>query len=74
MTNLFNPLFLEFLGALEHLGGSMELTYVGQLPPAWGIRGHAFSQFPQISRVLTPFLIWPDFEQNKVPNKRTLKF
>ena len=48
MTDLFNPFSLEYLGALEHLGGTIDVIYVGQLPPAWGIRGNAPSQFPQI--------------------------
>ena len=48
MTDLFNPSSLEFLGALEHLGGKIDVIYVGQLPPVWGIHGNALSQFPQI--------------------------
>ena len=48
MTDLFNPFYLEFVVALEHLRGAMDVIYVGQLSPAWGIRGHALSQFPQI--------------------------
>ena len=48
MTDLFNPFSLEFLGVLEHLGGALDVIYVGQLPPAWGIRENALSQFPQI--------------------------
>ena len=47
MADLFNPFSLEFLGALEHLGGTIDVIYVGQLPPVWGIRGYALSQFPQ---------------------------
>ena len=47
MTDLFNQFSLEFLGALEDLGGSMDVMYVGQLQPAWEIRGHALSQFPR---------------------------
>ena len=47
MTDLFNPFSLEFLGELEHLGGTIDSIYVGQLPPVWGIRGNALSQFPQ---------------------------
>ena len=52
--------------------GSMDVIYVGQLSPAWGFSGHALSRFPQIWRVLTPFLVWLNFTQNKAPNKRTL--
>ena len=48
MTDLFNPFSLEFLGTLEHLGGEIDVIYVGQLPPVWEIRGNALSQFPQI--------------------------
>ena len=50
VADLLNPFFLEFLGALEHLGRGiyMLVIYVGQLSPAWGIRGHALSQFLQI--------------------------
>lgn len=48
VTNLFNPFFLEFLGTLEDLGGAMDVINVGQLPPGWGIRGNALSQFPKI--------------------------
>ena len=51
----------------------MDAIYVGQLPPGWGIRGNALSQFPQILRVLIPFLIWPNFAQMKVPNKQDSK-
>ena len=74
MTDLFNPFSLEFLGALEYLGEAIDVIYVGQLPPVWGIRGNTLSRFPQISRVFTPFLIWSNFAQKKLPNKRTLKF
>ena len=67
-----------FLGIFRRIGtfrrGNWCDTYVGQLPPVWGIRGNALSQFPQIWRVFTPFLIWPNFTQKKRPNKRTLKF
>ena len=38
----------RFLGALEHLRGPMDEIYVGQLSPACGVHGYAFSQFPQI--------------------------
>ena len=48
MTDLFTPFSLESLGPLEHLGGAIDAIYVGQLPPVWGIRGNALSQFPQI--------------------------
>ena len=48
MTDLFNPFSLDFLSALEHLGGATDVIYVGQLPPVRGIRGNALSQFPQI--------------------------
>ena len=48
MTDLFNPFSLEFLGAWEHLGGAMDLKYVGQLLPAWEIRANVPCQFPQI--------------------------
>ena len=48
MTDLFNPFSLEFLSTLEHLGGAIDVIYVGQLPPVWGIHGYTFSQFPQI--------------------------
>ena len=74
VTDLFNLFSLEFLGALEHLAGATDVIYAGQLPPVWGIRGNAISQFPQIWRVFTPFPIWPNFAQKKLPNKRTLKF
>lgn len=74
MTDLFNQISLEFLSALEHLGGAMEVIYVGQMPPAWEIHGNALSQLSQISRVLTPFLKSSNFAQKKVPNKKTLKF
>ena len=43
----------------------MDVIYVGQLAPAWGIREDAFSQFPQIWRVLNLFLIWANFAQKK---------
>ena len=46
MTDLFNPFSLEFLGTLEHLGGEIDVIYVDQLPPVWGIHGNALSQFP----------------------------
>ena len=42
------PFSLEFLGVLEHLGRAIDVIYVGQLPPVWGICGNALSQFPQI--------------------------
>ena len=74
VTDLFNQISLEFLSALEHLGGAMEVIYVGQMPPAWEIHGNALSQLSQISRVLTPFLKSSNFAQKKVPNKKTLKF
>ena len=48
MTDLFNPFSLEFLGALEHLGRAIDVIHVSQLPPVWGTRGKALSQFPQI--------------------------
>ena len=48
MADLFNPFSFEFLGALEHLGGAVDVIYVGQLPPVWGNRGNALSQFPKI--------------------------
>ena len=48
VTDLFNPFSLEFSGPLEHLGGAMDVIFVSQLLPAWGIRGNAFSQFLQI--------------------------
>ena len=48
MTDLFNPFSLGFLGALEHLGEAIDMIYVGQLSPVWGIRGNALSQFHQI--------------------------
>ena len=48
MTDLFNSFYLEFLGALEHLGGAIDVIHVGQLPPVWRIRGNALSQFPHI--------------------------
>ena len=48
MTDLFNPFSLEFLGVFEHLGGAMDVIYVGQLPPAWGIRGNVLSQLLSI--------------------------
>ena len=67
MTDLFSPFSLEFLSALEQLSGVMDVIYVGQLSPEWGIRGHALSQFPKIWRVFTEFLIWPNFGQKKVP-------
>ena len=46
MTDLFNPFSLEFLGTLEHLEEEIDVIYVGQLPPVWGIHGNALSQFP----------------------------
>ena len=52
----------------------MDVIYLGHLSPAWGIRGHVLSQFPQIWRVFTPFFVWPNFGQKKVLNKRTLKY
>ena len=73
VTDLFNPFALEFLGAFEHLLGVMDVVYVGQLPPAWGDRGHALSHFHQICRVSTPFVIWPNFAQKNVPNQMTPK-
>ena len=48
VTDLFNPFSLEFLGVFEHLGGAMDVIYVGQLPPAKGIRGNALSQLLSI--------------------------
>ena len=48
MTDLFNPFSLEYLGALEHLRGEIDVIYIGQLPVVWEIRGNALSQFPQI--------------------------
>ena len=48
VTDLFNPFSLEFSGPLEHLGGAMDVIFVSQLLPAWGIRGNAFNQFLQI--------------------------
>ena len=74
MTDLFNLFSLEFLAALEHLSEVMDVIYVGQLSSAWVIHGHALSQFPQIWRVFTLFLIWPSFVQKKVSNKMTLKY
>ena len=74
MTDLFNLFSLEFLGALEHLSEVMDVIYVGQLSSAWVIRGYTLSQFPQIWRVFTLFLIWPNFVQKKVSNKMTLKY
>ena len=74
MTDLFNLFSLEFLGALEHLTGVMDVIYIDQLSAARGIRDHALSQFPHIWRVFTLFLIWPKFVQKKVPNKRNLKY
>ena len=52
----------------------MDVIYVGQLSPAWGIRDHALSQSPQVSRGVTPILICPDLVQKKVPNKKTLLY
>ena len=74
VTDLFNPFALEFLVAFEHLLGVMDVVYYGQLPPAWGDRGHALSHFHQLCRVSTPFVIWPNFAQKNVPNQRTLKY
>ena len=48
VTDLFDPFALEFLGAFEHLLGVMDVVYYGQLPPAWGDRGHALSHFHQL--------------------------
>ena len=52
----------------------MDVIYAGQLLPVWEIRGNMLSQFSEIWRVLTPFLISQNFAQKKLPNKRTLKF
>ena len=71
MTDLFNPFSLEFSDALEHLGGAMDVIYVGQLPPAWGIRANTLSQFPQISRILTASLIWPILHRGKFLTKES---
>ena len=54
--SLFNPFSLEFLGALEHLGPAIDVIYVGQLPPVWGICGNALSQFPKFDEFLPHFL------------------
>ena len=74
MIELLNPLSLEYLGALRHLSGVMDVMYVDQLSLAWGILGHALSQYLQIWWVFTPIIMWPHFVQKKVPNKRTLKY
>ena len=48
MTDLFNPFSSEFLDALGHLEGAIDVIYISQLSPVWGIRGNVLSQFPQI--------------------------
>ena len=48
MTELLNPFSLEYLGALGHLSGVMDVMHVDQVSRAWGIRGHALSQYLQI--------------------------
>ena len=54
MTDFFNLFSLEFLGALEHLTGVVDVIYIGQLSPARGIHGHALSQFPPNLRSFYP--------------------
>ena len=43
VTHFFNPSSLEFLDALDHLSGVIDVIYVDQLSPVWGIRGHALT-------------------------------
>ena len=48
----------------------MDVKYVGQLSPAWGISDHALSQLPQIWRVFTSFFTWQNFVPKTISNKR----
>ena len=52
----------------------MDVIYVSQQLPVWEIHGNMLSQFFQIWRVLTQFLISQNLAQKKLPNKRTLKY
>ena len=56
MTDLFNPFSIEFLGALEHLGGAMDVIYVGHLPPAWEFVETYLVNFPKFDEFLPHFL------------------
>ena len=65
MTDLFNPFSLEFLGALEHLGGAMGVIYVGQL----GFVETRLVNFPKFDEILPHFLYDQILHRRKIVTK-----
>ena len=72
LTDLFNPFSLDFLGALEHLSGIMDVIYIGQLSPAWVFVATRLANFPKFDELFISYMV--KFYAEESSKQKTLKY
>lgn len=72
LTDLFNPFSLDFLGALEHLSGIMDVIYIGQLSPAWVFVATRLANFPKFDEFFISYMV--KFYAEESSKQKTLKY
>ena len=72
LTDLFNPFSLDFLGALEHLSGIMDVIYTGQLSPAWVFVATRLANFPKFDEFFISYMV--KFYAEESSKQKTLKY